>query len=682
MPRAVPASSARRRLRTASRAVAFFVLLWPSASAIAQLDDVFESDFYRPTAFLDERDRTILELLEKVEDALDEERWRDAAENLQDLLSTPGTQNAAFGERTYRDARLEARGRLLNAPAAVHEIYRALFEPRAREQLEAMAGERRPEAWRAIAAEYPLTDSAKTALRWLAGLSFERAEYASAAHWCQRLDELARAEGGETPAPVLARWLVSLAELGASSTFDRLARRIVAADDRREVPVAGTERSLLEMAESLEPKVTRFEPSLKMFRASGVAHRWTHELTNTGAFERDKSIPVASVAGSRLIVHSANGARAIDLASGKAVWSVDASVLMDRPIERALFARHLGIAVDEENVYLVRSEQSSAQDQDDHLICLSLETGELRWRRGGPEDIELTHARLCRQPASHQGQLFVSAIFGATPLEAKLLTLDAASGEIAWSRFLAAGRPLVSGDRFSTVSPDLVQPGDPVVGTEGVFVLTNLGVLTCIDPWEERILWSFHYSRVRDVRSLPPEKIGYFEVRPWREGELQLRPNDLLVAPSDSEWAYALTRRPDAEGRVMTAEPLFKAPSSLRALVGVGEDIVLFEQFWQKRFRLAAYSTDLSLEWVSMPLSAKEELVGPPLVTGKQVIYATGRRLYFLDLERDGSLVHIQSAPGLEADTETDVESFESLQVAGDLLITLSRRKVTAWSPK
>ncbi len=683
----MPSSRSARDIAGAGFALllTLIALAVPSVNA-AQLEDVFEADFYRPTAFLDERDRQVTERLEAAHEARVDENWRGLVQALQDVLLLDGIQNAAWGPRTYRDARLEARGQLLAAPAPAREIYYQLFEARAAAELAEAQSERRADVWRSVAERYPLSDAAAEALDRLAGLCFETGRHSAAAHWSERLEELHRARGEPLSGPATARWLVSLARLGDAGRINSLVEKWLSADARATVSIGESSRPLVDFRRNLLVAPDSFGYRPPSFSAHAVELAWTHSLSVPRADDRPRVAPVGVVVGDRLYVHSASGLAALDVRSGSAIWQVDTTGFQARILSteearsRESWTTDLGIAADTERLYLVRSGIESYRDV---LICLSAEDGRMLWRRGVAADESLHQARLCRTPEIDGKTLYVSATIEASPLESRLVALDAESGEILWSRFIAAGRPLVAGDRFNTSVAPPVTPGDPQLGPFGVTLLTNLGVVACVDPWEERVRWIFHYSRVRDDRSLPPEKIGYFEVSPWRRGELVLRPDEVLVTPGDSEWAYALSHVPDADGHMLKAPPLFKAPRSLRELIGAGDGLLLFEQIWERRSRIASYSNDFELRWVSMPITARERLVGLPLVTQEQVIYATSRRLYFLDLARDGALVHMQAAPELAPEIRArDRERSGRFLIGGGLLITLSRSSVLAWSPK
>lgn len=185
------------------------------------------------------------------------------------------------------------------------------------------------------------------------------------------------------------------------------------------------------------------------------------------------------------------------------------------------------------------------------VACLDAAAGDEIWRTGVSPEFPDNAVYVSRPVVSH-GTVYLSVVTRELESTSLLLALDARTGEIRWSTFIA------SGTKYDPWALGL-SGSVPVVGRGRVYLCTNMGAVVALDAASGRIDWLVKYQPF--TRTMK----HYFtrERRRWAPGSTILSGGRLFAAPQDSTWLLSL----DAD----TGEAAWRFP---RVTYGEGRYIV------------------------------------------------------------------------------------------------------------
>lgn len=176
------------------------------------------------------------------------------------------------------------------------------------------------------------------------------------------------------------------------------------------------------------------------------------------------------------------------------------------------------------------------------LMAFSTRTGKLLWTIGGQKDAKDKRLRASFQaaPAAERGRLYVGAAFQkerpTDPVEQHVFCLDAKTGEVIWSRYIAEG--YLEMNLFNNPTREIV--GSSVtIDTDTVYICTNFGVIAALDKETGEPRWLRRYQQYR----IPPTRDLYVPPMPsgWENNPIIVVGDSLFVGPMDSPFLYVLS---------------------------------------------------------------------------------------------------------------------------------------------
>ncbi|MCB9880752.1 MAG: PQQ-binding-like beta-propeller repeat protein [Planctomycetes bacterium] len=211
-------------------------------------------------------------------------------------------------------------------------------------------------------------------------------------------------------------------------------------------------------------------------------------------------------------------------------------------------------------------------------------------------------------------------------------------GNLLWMRELARGVTLTADllmHRQEAVRAGRIEAAAPVVDNGRLFVETGLGISACLDATSGTMLWSFRTARIGKLRGRESA---------WDEGNLVVRKpgqgasSELWLTPSDGMHAYRLAVAPGSNG-ILVSMPEPRGTRTL--LLGIAE--ARHAAYWWTRTLLESGPQREALDvlegrerhYDAPPLDRGDALAAPPLLTDEALVFATGRMLAWLDLEKD-----------------------------------------------
>ncbi len=172
------------------------------------------------------------------------------------------------------------------------------------------------------------------------------------------------------------------------------------------------------------------------------------------------------------------------------------------------------------------------------LCAISARTGKLLWRAGGIEtakDVKLK-ASFQAAPAVEKGRVYAGAVFQKSqtdPVEHHVFCLDAATGEVIWSQYVAEG--YLEMNLFNNPTREIV--GSSVtLDAEAVYYCTNFGIVASLDKETGRTRWLRRYEQYH----IPPTRDVYVQPMPtgWENNPIVVAGGTLFVAPMDSPYLF------------------------------------------------------------------------------------------------------------------------------------------------
>ncbi|HZE96938.1 MAG TPA: PQQ-binding-like beta-propeller repeat protein [Planctomycetota bacterium] len=197
------------------------------------------------------------------------------------------------------------------------------------------------------------------------------------------------------------------------------------------------------------------------------------------------------------------------------------------------------------------------------LYSFDAYTGKLLWKVGGKFGAEALeeNASFATAPVADGGRLYVGAVkqkLSTDPFQHYVLCIDAVTGRIVWSTYVASGGTEIN--LFGNSTRESL--GSPVsIGEDTVYYCTNHGAIAALDRKTGRIRWAQQYRQqpVMPTRSVYVQK-NRLE---WVNSPPVVARGTVVVTPTDSPMLYAF----DAQ----TGQLRWDAPrgQDLRTIYGV-----------------------------------------------------------------------------------------------------------------
>ena len=296
---------------------------------------------------------------------------------------------------------------------------------------------------------------------------------------------------------------------------------------------------------------------------------------------------------------------------------------------------------------------------------------------------ELGELELQPGPVVLDGRLLVQARVVEGGVQAWLLGLDLARGELDWKLLLGQGsdlapdlgRSLGAGNRRAAraASQPLLALGPRV------FAGTHLGVGALVSAASGRPLWSFKNQR-REI-----SEPGWDGRRPLVGLQEDGAASAILWAPYDSDHLYPLSSEPfrgppgSNELSVLRAGPLAVGESEILLGGSVGEVVVAGRSGPERT--VSVHASPEGTRTDALYLGPDEEFRGRGLVGRERVLVASDRGLYAFDRTRDLYLLDYAPLPSVPMESTRPVSSpvpGGDLYARGGSVLVLGRD--TVWS--
>ncbi len=506
------------------------------------------------------------------------------------------------------------RGQIAAWPPEGREVCRRRVDLVARHLFHAAKSAGDIEALERLIGQYPYSSLVDDALFLAASLWLDAGEPGKAADALARLLAL---EGDVSPPVAIARLGLAFARGGQKGRLEDLVNRALRDHAGATVWVGGAERDLAEYLRELaretrqsrppgaplavpgwemtggHPSGSRLaEPGVAMSRLAWSAPLRLPQYDSENPLRPPRGfLPVPSsefrpffpaVSDGLLYVHDESTLFAYNLFGQRAelLWQFG----VPAPVGEIMFENRLVYAttVHEGRVY---ANLMTAVDRPDDqlgyvrvkfpfprraLFALDAHTGELLWKLGGQirSDVLEENATFSTPPAPEGGRLYVGAVkqkLATDPFEHFVLCLDAATGKVLWSTFVASGGTEIN--LFGNSTRESL--GTPVtVGEDSVFYCTNHGAAAAIEKKTGRLRWVHRYVQnpVRPTRSIyiSKQRLGWINSPPVAAHGV------VVVTPLDAPSAYALDAR---TGELRWARP---RAEEIRTIYGLrGATLVL-----------------------------------------------------------------------------------------------------------
>lgn len=625
-----PSPRSSRRAPGFAVALAALPLLLAPASAQDELGPV--------TA----RDQLLDELLER---AADKERLGDYEQavrlyleleaNLEkrrakDPYDRPTTE---VGEGIDRGIGLYLRDRVAQLPAEARKRYRLTIDPRAKLALRRALQSADPEALEAVLARYPLSSVADKGLALLAARALERGELRRALRAFRQLEARAREIDAKPVARTAALRRAIVATLrgeGAEASAALASYRELGGE--RDPAVAGKPLSQAIAGLPTSPRAGATRPSFDLGGPDRPVPLELPELPDAWAAHTVPpayQAPLIGAGGEWVFVadhKSVRGLKASDLSLSPWLYTVadqssEPSRLDALPAKPALGGGRVYATLHRNRPAQVtaaekKNEPATVVRQNDwRVVGLDPETGRLLWDAARLKGFAAytRDAEWISPPLYFEGGVYLTVLIRQNDLRAKLIRLDAATGEVAFDLYL------VSRDAYEWRGQASPPPAPSVSPGGEVLVATGLGALAAVDPSSADLAWIARYPT-------PPRG----SQSTWVEEQRRFRPTSILpgeplvAAPVDS---------PDLLGvDPATGRTRWRAPrGSSRFCVARGEEVLLLGD----RLTVLERSTGLLLR-AGPKLPA--QVVAHPLLLGEELIAVTEQGILRVSL-KDGSLL-------------------------------------------
>jgi outer membrane protein assembly factor BamB len=486
-------------------------------------------------------DDRLSDSLAKFDEFVKAKAWERAFHILADVPENKWLSMMPDREGFIRSASNRVRETLLQLPADGREAYRIYFDAKARRLFESIATARKDDdvaIARTIYDRYFITSVGDDAADWLADDCFERGQFADAARLWKSIFEF-HPDSNLAEPKILVKRAIALFRSGSLSEFRSVREQLTQEFPGTRVVLGGQEivadeylkrLETAEPAKPAEPKKIASEPVFRgLAPADGAQPAWQFRFLDEkdvaaiedsvrnwyGAASMTAILPAAATDGERFYGNWLGSCFAIDLASGKTLWSTEPNVkgvvsrlrgrMMQVSMNLGQFALSLGQIGEGTRVVVAVSAVTNEQNRF-HLVAFDALTGHPLWTsdRSGSDLIKasfvcaplidgnsifaLSHevSNENEQPANAMVRMGRSNGVSASALT--LRRLDLRSGTEIWS--IPLGTPQMVGNgwgqQFMPI-PALVRSGDHL------YVLTNDGALLSVSVNHRQIDWGFKY---------------------------------------------------------------------------------------------------------------------------------------------------------------------------------------------
>lgn len=670
------------------------------------------------------RNRAVQERLRRVEAMIARRELTAAIAELREAAAA-GTGSQLLVEESaeqwqeYRDSRSVIEALLGSLPADALQSYRRQAEPLARSQFLKAVRNSDFEAVRALPSRFPLTDSARDSLRFLAAWHLDRQEFAAANAVARRLTRQTNLSPSHLEAARrVADWcVVNLAEQQAAAAASE-----AVSESRRQLPIRAelfpsltqpdwqvdsglddeaatlTRHALHEHFEQSIPILPRAQPLVvdRVVVRRSLTQVSAHDLETGRRLWVSESVSEAGQSASRLTMNlSLQELMSQKLARGLQVDSLQSRLSSDG--ER-IFTVESGAGVmpgqmpSRSTLLLGSNNQSQTQNR---IVARHLRTGKVEWNLTTDSMIaalpdvtqnveiggKVGDVYFCGLPT-----LVDQNVLGLVQLgdSLRIYAVNRSTGQLDWSLDIAEV------PRLSPADSDWRSLDCRVTLIDGVLVCpTGAGLLIGVDLGTRTVIWSRRYSRADtplEVTRLPfaPAR----PQRPWWQG---WRDNKLLLAeaarssapgqnsPPPIDNSILIVAGPDADG-VNALDPrsgrrLWSlAIESPVDLVSDLERIVIVSRHF-------VWAVDAASGKVIWKTPCRE-----PVGTGYtlNILTDTGskaRSTYHVFPARGGSLVAVNCDDGSMLESVDRLQSLSgSLVSAGDRIVSLNPDRLSTWS--
>jgi outer membrane protein assembly factor BamB len=335
--------------------------------------------------------------------------------------------------------------------------------------------------------------------------------------------------------------------------------------------------------------------------------------------------------------------------------------------------------------------QNVQQNSSVKLVCLDRNTGRELWTRTPtdlPDSISVLHtAEYCGTPlvipASIAGRgpgangvaedcVLVVARGGKDNQfdDCYVVCLSLGTGQYRWSSYVGSATRA-----FDLEAMTSIQPSQMSLADGRVFVMTNLGTVSALDPSDGRVLWLSAYTRdnsdnpeamfLRARRFGQPGGMPVAAAKPWAHNPVYVDGGFVYVLPNDAKKLFVFN---EANGNREKAIPLssFHNADVMLGVIDGGvcltSDNDLYVLDWQKYVEDRDASTCIRWKRESLTVRYGEEnnsVVGRGFISADSVYIPSAHRIYIMSIKRRGILREIPSDG-----------SFTGEQGPGNLLVT------------
>lgn len=173
------------------------------------------------------------------------------------------------------------------------------------------------------------------------------------------------------------------------------------------------------------------------------------------------------------------------------------------------------------------------------LFALDLESGEILWKRGGKYETDsfFRHGNFSTGPVLKDGVLYTSMKKTESSVDTPsfyLIALDPDTGKLLWKTFVTKSG--IGSNLFGNPIRENIS-SVPAVDEQHIYLSTNVGVIAAADRTSGKLSWIYRYKQY----PTPPRR-GLRPVRQelyWKNNLPIRLENALIVTPTNSPYLYA-----------------------------------------------------------------------------------------------------------------------------------------------